>query len=235
MRTSKALVLMSMLGCGGDEPSGEPCYETTVQAALCDPATATFSLASTNEYYPLKVGSLVVLEGQEDGQLIRVERRVLPDTEVVSGVTTHVLEARELIDGALYEVARNFYVEASDGTVCYFGEFVEFYENGVVVNNDGSWRADEGDAKPGVIMPASPAVGDAYFQENAPGIAIDMGRVESIDTVMTLLGQTYNNIVTVMDSNPLDSCEDEEPKLYVPGIGEAADTVKTLIEHTPGN
>lgn len=48
---------------------------------------------------------------------IRVERRVLAETELVMGVTTHVLEARELVDGQLYEVARNFYVEASDGTV----------------------------------------------------------------------------------------------------------------------
>ena len=70
----------------------------------------------------------------------------LSETQVVLGVTTHVLEAKELVDGELYEVARNFYVEAADGTVCYFGEDVSFYENGVVANHDGSWRAGEGGA-----------------------------------------------------------------------------------------
>ena len=85
-------------------------------------------------------------------------------------------------------------------------------------------------------MPAEPAVGDAYFQEIAPGIAQDMGRVTAIDGEMTLAGQAYTDIVTVLDSNLLeeDGCEDEEEKFYVPGIGEAADTTKTLVSHTPG-
>ncbi len=186
-------------------------------------------------YYPLKVGSEVILEGTEDGELIRVERRVLADTEEVMGVTTHVLEARELVDGALYEVARNFYVEASDGTVCYFGEDVTFYENGQVANHNGSWRAGVGSAKPGIIMPAAPTVGDAYFQENAPGIALDMGRVTATNGTITVDSQTYDNVVTVMDTNPLETCDDEEPKLYVPGIGESGDTVKVLISFTPGS
>lgn len=145
-----------------------------------------------------------------------------------------VLEARELVDGSLYEVARNFYVEASDGSVCYFGEDVEFFENGTLVNRNGSWRAGVGTAKPGVIMPAAPAVGDAYFQENAPDIAIDMGRVTKTDGTLTFGGQTYADVVTVMDSNPLDTCDEQEAKLYVPGIGEAGDTVKMLVSFTPG-
>lgn len=234
MHASKLIVAALLGACGGDDP--KECFTTTVEAAICDPATATFSLASTNPYYPLKVGGVAILEGTEDGVLIRVERRVLADTEVVMGVTTHVLEARELKDGAIYEIARNFYVEAADGTVCYFGEDVEFYENGVLVNRDGSWRAGVGDAKPGIIMPAAPRVGDAYFQENAPGIALDMGRVSKTDSTMTLAGTSYNNVVTVLDVNPIDDedpCE-EEPKLYAPGVGEAADTVKTLVSFTPG-
>ncbi len=227
-------LLLGLLAACSDEPTGEPCYETTVDVARCDPATATFGLGSTNMYYPLRVGSVVILEGTEDGQLIRVERRVLPDTQVVAGVTTHVLEARELIDGELYEIARNFYVEASDGTVCYFGEDVEFYENGQVVNTKGSWRAGADNAKPGIIMPASPLVGSAYLQENAPGIALDMGRVVSTTEALTVNGQMYDNVVRVMDVNPLDTCDQEEPKLYVPGIGEAGDTVKQIISYTPG-
>ncbi len=233
--------VVALAACDG-ESDGEggggvaACFEPTLDVGLCDPATATFSLTSTNPYYPLIVGNASVLEGTEDGQLIRVERVVLPDTEIVDGVETHVLEAREFIDGALYEVARNFYVEASDGTVCYFGEDVDFYENGAVVNHDGSWRAGVDGAKPGIIMPASPAVGDGYYQENAPGIALDMGRVAAVGLSDTFGGTSYPDVIRVMDSNPIDDedpCEEEE-KLYVPGVGEAADTSKRLISFTPG-
>lgn len=232
MKRGASLVLVALVACGKE--SGELCYEQTLDVARCNPSTATFSLASTNMYYPLNVGSIVILEGIEDGATIRVERRVLADTQVVAGVTTHVLEARELIDGELYEIARNFYVEASDGTVCYFGEDVEFYENGQLANTNGSWRAGGGNAAPGIIMPAAPAIGDSYLQENAPGIALDMGRVARIDETLVANGQSYDNVVRVMDSNPLDTCDDEEPKLYVPGIGEAGDTVKQLVMFTPG-
>jgi hypothetical protein len=215
------------------EPSGEPCYPTTLDLARCDPATATFSLDSTNPYYPLVVGSEVILEGMDEDELVRVERRVLPDTEVVAGVETHVLEHQEFIDGELYEVARNFYVEASDTTVCYFGEDVDFYEGGQLANHDGSWRAGV-DGAPGTLMPASPQVGDAYQQENAPGAAVDMGRVTEIDGTETFAGESYDGVVTVMDVNPMDGCDDEEPKRYVAGIGEVADVGVVLQSFSPG-
>ncbi len=228
------LLTVALVACSSSDKKFEQCYPTTVDISVCDPASATFSLNSTNKYYPLIVGNSTVLEGTEDGVLIRVERKVLDETQVVGSVTTRVLEAKEFIDGALYEVARNFYVEASDGTVCYFGEDVTFYENGQVANTKGSWRADATGAKPGVIMPAKPAVGQAYFQEQAPDVAMDMGRIVKIDGSLTANAMTYANVVSVMDTNPLDDCADEEEKLYVPGVGEAGDTVKKLISFVAG-
>jgi len=213
----------------------DACAPVTVVASACDPAVAMFSLRSTNPYYPLAVGSVTVLEGMEDGKRVRVERKVLDETQVVAGVTTHVLEARELIDDELYEIARNFYVEATDGTVCYFGEEVTFFSGGQPQSHKGTWRAGAGGAKPGVIMPAHPAPGQVYFQENAPGVAHDMGAVISNDTIHTLGGIEYRAVVTVSDSNPLDSCESAEEKLYAPGVGEAGDTVKSLVSFTPGH
>ncbi|MCA9717444.1 MAG: hypothetical protein H6713_27885 [Myxococcales bacterium] len=224
-------VLLSLPACSA---AAEQCYEPTLDAAQCDPASVEFSLASTNPYYPLIVGSAVVLEGMDGDEFIRVERVVLPDTEVVAGVETHVLEHKEFVDGELHELARNFYVEAADGTVCYFGEEVDFYEGGELANHDGSWRVGEGDAKPGIIMPAAPAEGQAYFQENAPGQAIDMGRVFAVGKTEMINGQSYDDVLTIMDVNPMDGCDEEEPKRYIPGIGEVDDNGVVLIEYTPG-
>lgn len=226
----------AILGACDPEEEDAPqdqCFEPTLSVDLCDPATAEFSLDSTNPYYPLIVGSRVVLEGDDEGEAIRIEREVLADTQVVAGVETHVLEHREYVDGEIYEVARNFYVEATDGTVCYFGEEVDFYEGGAVANHDGSWQAGQDGARPGIIMPATPAAGQAYFQEDAPGEAIDQGRVEGYSN-MSINGTDYDDVLTVMDINPLDGCDEPEPKLYVAGIGEVADVEIMLVEHTPG-
>ena len=209
------------------------CFDTTLDVSLCDPDVATFTLDSTNPYYPLKVGLQTILEGEEDGELIRVERTVLADTMTVAGVETHVLEHKQFIDDQIHEIARNFYVEASDGTVCYFGEDVEFFEDGVLVNTGGTWRAGVDGAKPGIIMPAAPMVGQAYFQEAAPRIATDMGRVSATDETFTVLGQTYTDVVVIQDSNPMEDCDDEEEKVYVAGIGEVVDAVIELISFTP--
>jgi hypothetical protein len=205
------------------------CFDTTLDLARCDPAVATFSLASTNLYYPLLVGSRVVLEGEEDDEFLRVERTVLDETEIVAGVETRVLEHREYIDGEIHEIARNFYVEASDGTVCYFGEDVEFYEDGVLVDMHGTWRAGVDGAQPGIIMPASPMVGDAYFQENAPGEAIDQGRVFATGQSRTINGVPYDDLLVIYDSNPLEDCDEEEEKVYAPGIGEIVDEVLQIV------
>lgn len=212
------------------------CFEPTIKAQdLCDPTKTQFTLESTNPYYPLKVGSITILEGEEDGESLRVERRVLSETAVIDGVTTRVLEHKSFINGEIHEIAKNYYVESTNGTVCYFGEDVEFYEDGVFANTQGTWKAENG-AKPGVIMPASPKAGDAYFQEGALGIAEDMGRIISASETRTYAGKTYNNVVVVLDSNPIDTedtCKEEE-KAYIAGIGEVQDVALKLVSHTPG-
>ncbi len=224
-------------GCSSDDTEPlDQCFEPTVSLDVCDPS-GTFTIDSTNDWFPLVVGNHTVLEGSEDGELVRVEIKVLDETEVVAGVTTRVVEASEFVDDELYEVARDFYAVAADGTVCYFGEDVDFYENGVVANHDGTWRAGVDDALPGIIMPGTPAAGQSFFQEQAPD-ARDMARVVETGLTRTLGGQSYDDVVRMLDSNPLDGaegCDEEEEKLYAPGVGLAQDTVKIMLSFTPGN
>ena len=234
MHKLAALVLVAALpACGSDDPSVEFCFEPTVDLSVCDPAQAEFSLASTNPYYPLQTGLSVILEGMDGDELVRVERTVLADTEMVAGVETHVLEHNEYVDGELVEMARNFYVEATDGTVCYFGEDVDNYKGGKVANHHGAWRADDPDAAPGIIMPANPTPGQAYFQENSPD-ANDQGKVEGWLTE-TFAGTEYTDVLHITDGNPMEGCKDLEPKKYVAGIGEVADVDVVLKEYTPGS
>ncbi len=229
---NRITLLLASLVAGCSEPSVTPCHEVTLATDRCDPAKVEFTLASTNAYYPLHVGSLTVLEGIEDGKQNRVERTVLAETKVIMGVPVHILEHKRFIDGQIYEIANNYYVETVDGDVCYFGEDVEFFENGQLKNTDGTWLAGKDGAKPGLIMPAAPVVGDAYFQEDAPGIAQDMGHIVALDGTDTLGGLPYKDIITIMDSNPLETCSTEETKRYAPGVGEVQDTVMSLVSFT---
>ena len=66
-------------------------------------------------------------------------------------------------------------------SVIYFGEDVDNIENAVVVNHDGSWLAGVKGARAGLIMPGMPLLGARYYQEVAPGVALDRAEIESLD------------------------------------------------------
>lgn len=218
-------------GGGGDEGGeGDLCPELNVDISVCDPEAGPFSLIIDNGFFPLVVGSLTVLEGEDDeGVLIRVEQTVLDETEEVAGVTTRVLESMEFEDDELIEVSRNFFVQAPDGTVCYFGEDVDNIEDGMVINNDGAWRAGVDGNLPGIIMPADPAPGMVFAQESAPGIAEDQAEVISLGDEVDLPAGMFDDTLTTEDCNPL-SDDSLDLKIYVDGIGLAVDEVAELIE-----
>jgi hypothetical protein len=93
-----------------------------------------------NSYFILEPGFQLVLEGGGT----RLEVLVLDETKVVDDVTTRVVEEREWKDGKLYEVSRNYFAmcrETKD--VFYFGEDVDYYENGKVVKHGRAKSGNE--------------------------------------------------------------------------------------------
>jgi hypothetical protein len=197
-----SLLLVNLLGC------------TTISAeeldiAVCDPARGQFSPEITNPYFPYSDGKTRTLEGGNE----KVEMKMLPQTETVAGVVTSILEERESKNGILVEVSRNYHVQASDGTVCYFGEAVDDYDrNGNISGHSGAWRADEGQNKPGIIMPAQPTVGQAYKQEVAPGVAEDKAEHVSIEQTFVTPAGTFQNVLLGQERPP-------STKRYHPGTG----------------
>ena len=201
---------------------------------ICDPAAGPFSLKITNPYFPLAKRSVRLLKGVEDGAKLHLRITVLGKTEVVAGVKTRVVEEREWEDGELIEVSRNFFVQAPDGTMCYYGEDVDMYENGQVVSHEGAWRAGEGDNRPGIIMPANPAVGMTFVQEVAPGIAEDQAEIVSIGETVTVPAGTYQNTLFSRETTPLEPGS-ESFKRYAPGVGLIVDNMVELVRVVSDN
>ena len=204
-------------GCTDDSGGGK-CKLEAADATLDEAVEcAAFTNPGTidNEFFPLTPGTTLVLEGTEDGELINVTIDVTSDTEPVGTVNTVVVTETETIDGELAEISRNYYAQSDTGAVCYFGEAVDNYEDGVVANNDGSWRADDAGNAPGIIMPATPAVGDIYNNEAAPGVAEDMSEIIALGEAISTTGGDFTDTVSAEDCNPLDR---EEPELKVYAI-----------------
>jgi hypothetical protein len=219
-----------------------PAIAAQLDPSLCAPDTNSFTTDITNPYFPLGVGQQWVLSGIDEGQTIGLQITVLKDTQrLYSGrqrVTTRVVEELEWVDTnangvvdrgePLIEVSRNYFAQTQDGTVCYFGEAVDIYENGIVVSDEGSWRADEQGNAPGIFMPAQPQSGMSFAQEDAPGVAEDQATIVGSGTVTVPFG-TFTDTIRVHEVNPLDG--DKGYKIYALGVGLIQDGPLSLIRH----
>ncbi|HVY54195.1 MAG TPA: hypothetical protein VHC46_00400 [Thermodesulfobacteriota bacterium] len=175
------------------------------------------------------VGSETILEGVDDeGTDIRVETTVPGDTEVVAGVNTRVLVETEFQDDELSEISRNFYAQAPDGTVCYFGEDVDIYENGQVVAHDGAWRAGEDGNLPGIQMPGDPQPGMIFLQEFASGVAEDQTEITALGETIDVPAGTFSDTLSAEDCDGIDGSTDL--KVYIDGIGLAIDEFAELTD-----
>jgi len=175
------------------------------------------TLVSTgrNPYFILEPGFKLVYESR-DGKLVIT---VLDETVGIAGVAARVVEEREWERGKLVEVSRNFFAMCRDTKdVFYFGEEVDMYEGGKVVGHDGAWRAGVGHAKPGLVMPGSPVLGMRFYQEFAPGVAMDRAEIVGLgDTFKTPAG-TFGGCLRTKENSALKPGE-VEFKTYAPGIG----------------
>jgi len=208
----------------GQKPSPE--WQTSFPVSPGDLATV-----GENPYLVLKPGYQLVLEGMESGKLVRLVVSVLDETKVVGGIEARVVEERETEDGVLVEVSRNYMaIHKTTHDVYYLGEDVDVYKNGKIVNHEGAWLHGSGGATLGLLMPGAPVVGQRYYQEVAPGIAMDRAEIVSVSERVTTPAGTFEKCLKTEETTPLEP--GRESKLYAPGIGLITDGSLVLISHT---
>ncbi len=210
--TALLVITLSGIACDGEDEA------PTVDLRVCEGDASTFSADVDHPYLPLVVGTLHVFAGVEEGMDVRLEYEVTDETEVVAGVTTRIVREQAYEGGMLHEVADNYFAQAADGTVCYFGETTDFYEDGVVVDHEGAWRTGVAGAKPGVVMPAMPEVGMAYAQERATGVSEDHAEIVALGEPFTVPAGTFDDTLDTEETSPLEP-DVRESKRYAKGVG----------------
>ncbi len=180
-----------------------------------------------NDYFVLEPGFRLVLQGDDT----KLEITVLDETRTVDGVVTRVVEEREWKDGKLYEVSRNYFALCEQTRdVFYFGEDVDFYRDGKVVKHDGSWLAGQNGNRPGLMMAGTPKLKMKYYQEIAPGVAMDRAEIVSLDETCKTPAGTFAKCLKVREGSAIEIGA-REYKYYAPGIGLVRDEDLRLIEY----
>jgi hypothetical protein len=178
-----------------------------------------------NPYVPIQPGKVLKLAHGND----RLTVSILPGTKTVDGVTTGVLEEREEKDGRLLEVSRNFFAtDRNTGDVYYFGEEVDNYKDGKIINHESAWLAGKKGARFGLMIPGKPKVGDKFYQEIAPKVAMDRVEVVSVDETVRTPAGTFRHCVHLRETTPLEA--DVSHKYYAPDFGLIKDDEFELAE-----
>ena len=193
-----------------------------------------FATAGGNPYFPIVPGrqayytnAACVAAGRCDELeelWITMERQTRRINLIIGGkprtVYTRVMEERETADGELAEISRNFVVDCAPlHDVFYFGEEVDIYEDGELVGHEGEWLAGRNGARPGMLMPEDGfLLGSRYFQEIAPGVAMDRAEHERVGFSKTVPAGTFRFCLEVEETTPLEP-DAESTKIYCRGVG----------------
>jgi len=190
-----------------------------------------FVSAGSNTYFRLEPGYRLKLEGREGLSRVTLLVTVLEETKLVDGVETRVVEERESKGGKLVEVSRNYFAfNKSDRGVYYFGEEVDIYKDGKIVDHEGAWESGKSGARFGLMIPGQVVRGARYYQEVAPGVAMDRAEIVGFDEALKTPAGEFTNCLKVKETTPLEPLA-RESKVYAPGVGLIKDGSLRLIEY----
>ena len=191
-----------------------------------------------NAFFRLRPGRQLYLSNQQCvaasdcHELEELWITVLKDTRTVvliddgrkRRIRTRVVEEMETVDGELVEISRNFFATCRPANdVYYFGEDVDIYEDGEIVSHEGQWLAGRNKAQPGLIMPDSGfLLGARYFQEIAPGLALDRAEHVAFDLEVQTPAGAFDDCIQVSETTPLEPGS-ESIKFYCAHVGLVAD------------
>jgi hypothetical protein len=204
------------------------------------PDPADFVEGVDHPLLPLAPGTVWRYESRVDGEVEEtIVVTVTDDVREVAGIPATVV--RDVVtdaDGRVVEDTYDWYAQDTAGNVWYLGEDTTSFEAGTT-STEGSWEAGKDGAQAGLVMPATPRVGDGFQQEYAEGSAEDRGRILDLAASRTTSYGSWDDLLETEDTTPLEP-DVVERKFYAPGIGlvleenPSSGEVVELVDFTSG-
>jgi hypothetical protein len=201
---------------------GTGCLPLAPESQRVDRTTPVFSRPTeiTNPLVPVAAVAQSLQLGTVDGEPFRAEVTLLPGTKSITWngwqVPTRIHQYVAYSSGRILEVALDWYAQADDGSVWYFGEDVFNYEDGVVADTHGTWLAGK-DGPPSMTMPADPSPGQVYRPENIPKLVFEQVTVKSTGQTVPGPRGPVDGALVISELH-LDG--KTEAKSFAPGYGE---------------
>ena len=192
--------------------------------AVAAPSLPEFSVADfilgaaiNNPYFPLVPGTTMKFLVKDGIRTAENTVEVTHDTKTIGGVKCVTVHDTVSESGAVTEDTYDWYAQADDGTVWYFGEDTKEFKSSGQIDTKVSWEAGVNGAQAGITMPGVAKPGEPYRQEYVAGKAEDIGQVVALGESVTVPAGTFADVVQTKEWSTLES--GSEKKWYAPGAG----------------
>jgi hypothetical protein len=212
MKSFLPLLLLIAIGCdsaGTDEP-----FDITYAPSL---EKGSLIADLTNPYLPLPGGHVREYAGTTPEGHYFAEFIVSRDPEIVAGAETRRVRIRRSLDGMLAEIRYDWYAQDTAGNVWWLARESSRIDDGRTVDTV-RWEADINGALAGIVLPSSPAVGQAFRMRYVSSQTEDRGRVAADDVEVTVEGGSYVGCVRTEES-PADNPLNLYRRTYCPDVG----------------
>jgi hypothetical protein len=211
--------LPALSACGGG--SQAPAALAAIRTAFDPRDFGADSATVTNQWMPWITGTRTMHKGSFKGIPQVVQALVSDQTKVIDGVTSRMVDDKDIDNGQMVEETSDYYAQDRQGNVWYMGEMTTHYVEGQLTDHADTWFAGQKGALPGIIMYADPHTQlgkPAYQQEYAPNYAEDMGQVKAFNQSVCVPLKCFGNALQIEEHSRLDPGILEE-KYYVAGLG----------------
>lgn len=208
-------------GCGAGEPrSIDPAGVDGLEIPTPTPDPADFVRVVDNPWFPLAPGSVWTYASENATATATVTAGA--ETREIAGVLTTPVTT--VVDqGRRTQTSTRYFAQDTAGNVWSFGA--------------DDWQAGVAGARAGLVMPATPRVGDGFVQQYAAGVAEDRSAVLDVAADVSSPYDSWTDAIEVRESTALDPTA-EAVRFYAPGVGlvrtESSEGVVELVGFTSG-
>lgn len=184
------------------------------------------SINIDNPWLPLKPGTRFIYEGvTSEGENPVAHRIIFTVTDLIKtidGIDVVVMWDRDFSDDLLVESELTFFCQDKMGNVWHMGQYVEEYEDGIMIIGGRAWMQGHLDgAKAGIMMHAAPSLEAPSYSEGfapAPFFWTDRAQVTAVDETVDVSAGHFENVLVIREYSK------EEPgafqlKYYAKGVG----------------
>lgn len=171
--TASLAVLVLLAGCGSGAASYPPSGIDELTIPTPSPDPGDFVARITNPWLRLTPGRVLRYDVKRTGRADAIRTvTVLPGTVTIDGV--HTTAVSDVVTGADTATARtDYYAQDRAGNVWWFGQ-------------RGLWQAGREGAEAGLLLTATPRLGDGYRAAYATGVVEDVITVAQARPIVSL-------------------------------------------------